>query len=60
MDGKLDRMMVGYYRSKKNDMELYTNMCKKCDIYSIEEKITQGKHEFDTQINEGINTCLGK
>ena len=43
--------------NKELNKELYKELSGEYDMYTIEEKITQYKPEFDTQINEGVNTC---
>ena len=55
-----ERNKEGYYRNKKDDAELYAKLCELYQPYITEEHITQCKHEFDTQVNEGMNTCVAK
>ena len=59
-DEKSERMKLGYYRSKTEDLDMYNELKEKYAFYTTEEKITQCRHEFDTQINEGMNTCVAK
>ena len=60
MDETSERMDVGYYMYTVKDNDLYEKLCKKYEFYTTEEKINQYKHEFDTKINEGMNTCVAK
>ena len=39
---------------------LYAKLCELYEPYIIEERITQCKHEFDTQVNEGMNAFVAK
>ena len=55
-----ERNKEGYYRNKKDDAELYAKLCELYQPYITEERITQCKHEFDTQVNEGMNTSVAK
>ena len=47
-------------RNKKDDAELYAKLCELHALYITEDRITQCKHEFDTQVNEGMNTYVAK
>ena len=55
-----ERNKEGYYRCKTEDGELYETLCELYGPYITTERITQCKHEFDTQVNEGMNTCVAK
>ena len=59
-DGKSDRNRMGYYRCKVKDKELYEKLCVLYQPYITEERIEQCRHEFETQVNEGMNTCVAK
>ena len=43
-----------------DDSELHKKLCKKYEFYTTEEKISQYKHELDTQIIKGMNTRVSK
>ena len=55
-----ERSREGYYRCKVKDKELYESLCDLYEPYITEERIGQCKHEFETQVNEGMNTCVAK
>ena len=55
-----ERKRKGYYRCKENDKELYNSLYELYKPYIIEERIEQCRHEFETQVNEGMNTCVAK
>ena len=55
-----ERSREGYYRCKVKDKELYESLCDLYRPYITEERIGQCKHEFETQVNEGMNTCVAK
>ena len=58
--GKSERKRKGYYRCKEKDKELYNSLCELYKPYITEERIEQCQHEFETQVNEGMNTCVAK
>ena len=60
IDNNAERMKTGYCRIKKDDTELFEKLCNKYEFYNTLEKIAQYRHEFDTQINERMNTCVAK
>ena len=59
-DMKSDCNRMGYYRCKVKDKELYEKLCELYKPYITEERIKQCQHEFETQVNEGMNTCVAK
>ena len=59
-DMKSDRNRMGYYRCKVEDKELYEKLCELYKPYITKERIKQCRHEFETQVNEGMNTCVAK
>ena len=39
---------------------MYNQLCQKYEFYNTVERISQCKYDFDTQITEGMNTCIAK
>ena len=59
-DMKSNCNRMGYYRCKVEDKELYEKLCELYKPYITKERIKQCRHEFETQVNEGMNTCVAK
>ncbi len=55
-----ERNKTGYYRCKVEDAELYNHLVELYEPYISEKRNEQSKHEFDTQVNEGMNTSVAK
>jgi hypothetical protein len=52
------RLEDGYYRSMTNDLELYNAMKARYMKYISLDFLKMCVHEFDTQLNEGMNTSV--
>ena len=50
----------GYYRCKKEDAKLYEKMKEKYSKYISEQFLEQCCHQYDTQVNEGLNRSVAK
>ena len=59
-DSVSERDKQGYYRDKKLDADLWEVLVEKYERYRSEEMLAQCIHEYDTQKNEGMNTCVAK
>ena len=49
-----------YYRCKQKDKELYKHMNKNWEKLTCYERLCECMHLFDCQINEALNTSVGK
>ena len=56
----LERDDKGYYRCKVADHQLYEKMVEKYSKYISREFLTQCCHQYDTQLNEGMNRSVAK
>ena len=59
-DGKSEQNRAGHYRCTIEDKELYETLCDLYKPYITKDRIEQCRHEFETQVNEGMNTCVAK
>ena len=59
-DSVSERDKQGYYRDKTLDADLWKVLVEKYERYRSEEMLAQCIHEYDTQKNEGMNTCVAK
>ena len=59
-DVSSEQKKKGYYRCKEKVRELYNSLCELYKPYITEERIEQCQYEFETQVNEGMNTCVAK
>ena len=50
----------GYYRDKKIHDKLYEKLKEGYIKYVTKEMLQQCCHEYDTQVNEGMNTCIAR
>ena len=41
-------------------MDLYLKLKEKYEYYISDEMLEMCAHEFDTQVNEGMNTCISR
>ena len=55
---KSERTKEGYYRCKIKDIALYNKMKFKYEKYISYQFLSQCRHEFDTQMNEGMNNSV--
>ena len=60
LDASVKREQTGYYRSKIEDADLYERLKKKYEYYISKEMLEMCAHEYDTQVNEGMNTCIAR
>ena len=58
VDKRSERAKAGYYRCMINDKALYEEMKERYAKFISHNFLKQCKHEYDTQMNEGMNNSI--